>query len=183
MQPLAIIDISKALDGRTQAYPGDRRFDLAWTCEVEAGAVANVSEVRGSSHLGTHVDLPGHVFKGAREPSLDSFLGPAIVVERPLGRVAEGLRVLVKGPAPLSIEESRALVMSGARLVGIEGMSVDEMDSLDLPNHRILLGAGVPLLENLDLSYVEPGEYELIALPLKIPGAEASWVRAVLRTA
>ena len=82
----------------------------------------------------------------------------------------------------MDADEASAIVEAGAALVGVEGMSVDQLDSADLPNHRILLGAGVAILENLDLSAVEPGAYELIALPLKIAGAEATWVRAALRT-
>ena len=182
MQPVAIIDISKELSERSEAYPGDRRFTRAWPCKVSTGSAANVSEVSGSSHLGTHVDLPTHLYEDSAIPTLETFIGPAVVVERPLAAIPRGVRVLVKGSGALDANEASAIVEAGAVLVGVEGMSVDELDSADLPNHRILLGAGVAILENLDLSAVEPGAYELIALPLKIAGAEATWVRAALRT-
>jgi len=71
--------------------------------------------------------------------------------------------------------------LQGLRLVGIDTFSVDAVDSKDLPAHRALFGAGIVLLEGLDLSAAAPGRYELVALPLKLAGADASPVRAALR--
>ncbi len=70
----------------------------------------------------------------------------------------------------------------GLRLVGIDTFSVDAVDSKDLPAHRALFAAGIVLLEGLELAVAAPGRYELVALPLKLAGADASPVRAVLRT-
>jgi arylformamidase len=106
--------------------------------------------------------------------------------------IAEAPRVLFKtgtDPDPfrwperfaaLSPDVARALAGAGARLVGIDTPSVDDAKSETLPVHAILLDGGVSWLENLDLSGVEPGVYDLVALPLRIVGACASPVRAVL---
>jgi arylformamidase len=72
------------------------------------------------------------------------------------------------------------LVKSGAVLVGVDGPSVDPVESEALDNHRALDSGGIAILENLDLTFAAPGAYTLIALPLRIPGADATWVRAVL---
>lgn len=69
----------------------------------------------------------------------------------------------------------------GLRLVGIDTFSVDRVDSKDLPAHRVFFAAGIVILEGLDLSAVTPGRYELVALPLRLAGADASPVRAALR--
>ena len=66
-------------------------------------------------------------------------------------------------------------------LIGLDTPSIDPADSVLLPSHRVALQAGISLIENLDLTEVEAGEYELIALPLKLEGVEASPVRAILR--
>jgi arylformamidase len=73
------------------------------------------------------------------------------------------------------------LVAAGVVLVGTDAPSVDPPDSIDLPTHNALLAAGIPILENLRLEDPPPGEYELVALPLPIVGADASPVRAILR--
>ena len=88
-------------------------------------------------------------------------------------------RVLFRGN--MTISESAAFVLSdaGLRLVGVEAPSVASPEE-DVAVHRQLLMNGVALLENLDLSAVEPGIYYLIAAPLKIAGAEAAPVRALL---
>lgn len=115
------------------------------------------------------------------------------------GTVPGAARVLLKtgyDPAPggfatdyrpLAPEAARWIAecwagAGGVRLLGLDTPSPDPFDSVDLPAHRILLGAAVPLLENLDLAGVPAGTYELACLPLLLPGLEASPVRAVLRT-
>jgi arylformamidase len=182
MPTLAIFDISKPLNEATPVYPGDEPFCRSWTCRTSEGAAANVSAVRGSSHAGTHVDLPSHLADGAPMPSLEAFIGPVVVVENPLFNLPTRTRVLIKGTTLLSSDDVDMILHSEAPLVGVETMSIDPIDSDDLPNHKRLLDAGVVILENLDLSAVEAGLFELIALPLKIHDADATWVRAVLRT-
>ncbi|MBD3163442.1 MAG: kynurenine formamidase, partial [Candidatus Eisenbacteria bacterium] len=156
----------------------------------------------------THADAPLHVRDGApgiEAADLAAYLGPACVVEAApdeRGLLPESIldavdpsdppRILFKtgtDPDPkrwtdrfaaLSLDLARRLAAGGARLVGLDTPSVDPADSKDLPAHRILLDAGMAWLENLDLSGVEPGRYTLVALPLRIRGADASPVRAIL---
>ena len=76
----------------------------------------------------------------------------------------------------------RMLLESGVMLIGLDTPSIDPADSTLLLSHRVALQGGISIIENLDLSQVEAGDYELIALPLKLEGVEASPVRAVLRS-
>jgi arylformamidase len=180
MGRLSIIDITRPLVEGIEVYPGDEPFARGLTCRVADGATSNVSWVRGTSHAGTHVDLPAHLFEGSSEPPTDVFIGECLVCERPIQNFAR--RMLVKGRGPLAASDTESMLGAECVLVGVEGMSVDAVGNDDLPNHKRLLGAGIAILENLDLSGVAVGLYELIAMPLNIPGADATWVRAVLRT-
>lgn len=148
-----------------------------------------------SAHLGTHADAPSHVVPGgggAGTLPLERFLGRARVVDLP-GRGEVGpdalparalgvTRILFRtgGLSFLSPLAAVRLAERGARLVGTDGASVDPDDAEDLPVHRALLERGVLLLENLDLSAVDSGEYTLIALPLRLTDLDAAPVRAVL---
>jgi arylformamidase len=148
-----------------------------------------------SAHLGTHVDAPAHVVAGGLSAGalpLDVFVGPARVVDLP-GRGEIGLdglprralgaaRVIFKtrGHSFLAPLAAVRLAERGARLVGTDAASIDPADAEDLPVHRALLSRGIFVLEGLDLSRVEPGDYRLIALPLKLTDLDASPVRAVL---
>jgi len=90
-------------------------------------------------------------------------------------------RILLRGRAALLPDAARRIARMGVVLVGTDGMSIDPAGDDDLPAHRILLEAGIVLIENLDLTHAPPGRYELIALPLLIPGADGAPVRALLR--
>ncbi|MGD2217920.1 MAG: hypothetical protein PVJ64_14275, partial [Gemmatimonadales bacterium] len=81
---------------------------------------------------------------------------------------------------PLAPGAADALARSGLRLYGTDAPSVDPVQSAAMSAHRVLGAAGIPIIENLDLSAAEPGEYDLIALPLRMVEAEAAPVRAVL---
>jgi arylformamidase len=148
-----------------------------------------------SSHLGTHVDSPLHVLAdGAAigELSLDPYVGPARVVDlsgrgemgpdslppRTLG--ARRILFRTRGRAFLSPLAAVRLAEKGALLVGTDAMSVDPDDAEDLPVHRTLLSRGVMLLENLNLAATPPGDYDLVALPLRFRDLDASPVRAIL---
>jgi arylformamidase len=148
-----------------------------------------------SSHLGTHADAPSHVLPGGASSGslpLAPFLGPARVVELEgrgevgpdaLPRRSLGARRILfrtEGKSFLSPLAALRLAERGAILVGTDAASLDPEDAEDLPVHRALLSLGVCLLEGLDLSAVEPGDYHLIALPLKLTDLDAAPVRAVL---
>lgn len=205
-----LIDISQPVGPGTAVWPGDRPFELEWTLRRDAGDTVDVAAVTLSVHTGTHVDGPQHTGDGpgAGALPLTPFVGPAAVVDgRPhthgdppvVGSgVLDGVdvevapRVLIRTrdeaaagtfPEPfaaLAPTLARRLVEEGFVLVGTDAPSVDPVDSKTLDSHRVLAEAGVPNVENLDLSGVEPGRYTFIGLPLRLEGADSSPVRAVL---
>jgi arylformamidase len=195
-----IIDISRVLDEHTAPYPGDVPFAREFEMSIQRGDPCNVSSVRGSSHLGTHADLPSHFLAGAPDPNLLTFIGNAYVFDVQTWEdvlpkhISPNTRVLFKtanSRTPDNVFDEGFFCMTPAVvdwlvrvkavLVGVDGPSVDPLGEHEFRNHIALTAAGIAILENLDLSNVSEGEYELIALPLKIPGADATWVRAVLR--
>ena len=207
--PRILHDITRPLFAGFPVWPGDAPCRLRSTARIgEDGSAVNASELCLSVHTGTHADGAFHVLPdGPRigEAPLEAFLGPARVVDA-AGRArldaawaAEVLaagapeRLLVRtgawtDPATLptsfpSLDEAaaRMLVDAGVRLLGTDAPSPDAFDSVDLPVHRVLLGARVGILENLLLDGVPPGDYEIIALPLRLMEADGSPIRAVLR--
>lgn len=203
---MRIHDITRPVFAGMPVWPGDAPCSLAWTDRIARGGPANASALSCSVHTGTHADGPYHVLDGGArigDVPLDAFLGPAHVIDatgvREIG--AEWLdahlptsceRLLVRTGAwtrpdafpaawtALSEGAARLLVGRGVRLLGIDAPSPDPVDAHDLPVHRVLLGAGVAILENLMLDGIEVGGYDLVALPLRLAEADASPVRAVL---
>lgn len=204
-----IIDVSLPVAAGAAVWPGDHPYRLEWTLERRRGASVNVGALHMSAHTGTHADAFRHFGEGADAASmpLEKYAGPCIVIDaRPHireGEVAEsavsGLdlaaaRVLLRtreGEDPFRFDEAlvppsralaRRLADAGAHLLGTDAASMDRFDSKDLPVHKELARGNVAILENLALSHVAPGAYELFAFPLKLAGADGSPVRAVLRT-
>ncbi len=203
-----IWDISPPLHAATPPFPGDTGYSQQWAARIGGDCPVNVSAITLSPHLGSHADAPLHYADGAAAigaVDLTPFLGPCRVIHaigagaliRPtdLAHAADSLpgRVLVRSceRAPTTWSESFSafapetidwLADRGVLLVGIDSQSVDPATSKDLPSHHRLLARDLRVLENLVLDEVEPGDYELIALPLKLVDADASPVRAVLRS-
>lgn len=203
---MRIIDISQPLGPATAVWPGDRPFALEWTMRLAAGDSVNVAAVSLSVHTGTHLDGFRHVTDSgpnAGDMPLAPCLGPVRVVDargrNPLGPelldgidVARTARVLFRTRetvdertfpadfASLSPALARRLVEGGFLLVGTDAPSIDPVDSRELPSHHVLVSGGVVNLENLVLTAVAPGDYILVALPLKLTDADSSPVRAVL---
>jgi arylformamidase len=177
-----IYDISVPVAPGIRVWPGDRPYERAWTSRIADGAMCNVGQIALSCHTGTHLDAPFH-FADAGAPveavPLEACIGPALVI--PLSRLAEARaeRVLVRAdgaaPTPTAIERLGPL-----RLFGIDGPSVDPADSTTLDVHHALWRRGAVILEGLDLSAVPDGEYQLIALPLKLAGSDGAPARVVL---
>lgn len=200
-----IHDVTRPIFSGMPVWPGDAPCHCGWSATMADGG-ANVAELFLSVHTGTHADGPYHVLgDGARigDVPLDAFIGPAHVldvadVERiDGGWIAAYLpddceRLLLRTRAwrdphvfptrwpALTTDSARMLVERGVRLVGTDAPSPDPFEASDLPVHRILLGAGVAIVENLLLDDVADGAYELIALPLRLAEADSSPVRAVL---
>jgi arylformamidase len=201
-----LIDISQPVSSTTGAWPGDTPFSFHWTWSMQAGASCNVSAVTASPHVGTHADAPLHFDPhgpGIDAVELDRYVGPCRVLDGPRAglvqpehladvdwtatpRLLVRTRDAVDGAFPeqfvaLSPQAASALADAGARLIGLDTPSMDPFDSKELPAHKILARARIAILENLVLAHVAPGPYELLALPLRWQGLDASPVRAVLR--
>ena len=188
-------------------WPGDVAFASRRQSAIAAGACVNLGSIETTTHVGAHADAPFHSEdSGATIDQLDleAFLGPCRVVAVPAvplvdvehvgaGNVDAMPRLLIKtGSAPdrtrfpsrasaIAPALAEALGQAGARLVGIDTPSVDPVDSKTLETHRVLNRCGVRYLEGLLLDHVPTGDYELIALPLRLQGLDASPIRAVLR--
>lgn len=187
---MKMVDITREWTS-APVYPGDPAPELTMLQSMTMGDAFNVHAFSGCLHNGTHMDAPLHAVPQGMDMAalpLEYGVGECCVVAFDgvlLGDQAEQLlphlqqRVLFRGN--MTISESAAFVLSdaGLRLVGVEAPSVASPEE-DVAVHRQLLMNGVALLENLDLSAVEPGIYYLIAAPLKIAGAEAAPVRALL---
>jgi len=174
------IDVTKPLHQGIEVWPGDPEFELRRVLSMAAGDVANVSVLSCSVHTGTHVDAPVHFIDGAAAVEslpLDALIGPCVVVD---DQPVDAERVLFRGG--IAPNHAAELVRRGTRLVGVAGQSVEGPEPpAEHPVHRTLLAAGVVIVEGLDLSEVEPGDYELICLPLKLVGSDGSPARALLR--
>ena len=205
---MTLWDISPPVSPATPAFPGDTVYSQQWTARIGPGCPVNLSAITMSPHLGAHADAPLHYGAGDRtigELDLEPYLGPCRVIHaldcgplvgpEHLAHASSGLppRVLVRTAIKAPTEWSAAfsafapetiawLAGLGVRLVGIDSQSVDPADSKTLDSHQQLRLHDMRVLENLVLDAVAPGDYELIALPLKLTGADASPVRAVLRS-
>ena len=201
-------DISPPIFSESPAFPGDTTYQQRWTAQIGPGCPVNVSAITMSPHLGAHADAPLHYGQHAPaigEVDLDPYIGPcrvihaigrgALILPEHLEQRQSGLppRVLVRtwprSPSrwvsdfsAFAPETIAWLAAHGVRLVGIDTASVDPADSKTLDSHQQLLEHDVRVLENLLLDEVPEGDYELVALPLKLTCACASPVRAVLRS-
>ena len=198
------IDITRSLSPDTAVWPGDQPVQWTWSARREEGSSVNLGAIHTTVHAGTHADAPLHTEGGGRAihtVDLDPYIGPAEVIhvrgdavtESDVANVTER-RVLFRTPAsdlpdnewpervtPISPGAIDAMNDRGVVLVGTDAPSVDPLDSKTLDAHHALFAAGMLNLEGLCLREVESGRYSLIALPLKIHGADGSPVRAALR--
>ncbi|HWG91566.1 MAG TPA: arylformamidase [Candidatus Thermoplasmatota archaeon] len=201
-----LYDISRPIEPASAVFPGDTPFRADWTLRLEKGHSVNLSTITMSPHVGTHADSFYHYDPhGAPidEIPLEQFLGPCRVIEvegdvtldalrgldlareeRLLFRTARRVdyRLWEDDYPTLAPAAAAAMAKAGLKLVGIDQPSVDKSDSKTLPAHHALGRGKVVNLENLDLTGVPEGRYELLALPLKMKGLDGSPVRAVLRT-
>ena len=203
---MEIYDVSMLLHPDMIVWPGDDPFEIQPTSRIAQGAHANLSKLTMGSHTGTHVDAPLHFIEGgAPVDTLDParLVGPAEVLDltnrREIdsaaldGSLAPGRFALFKTdssklPATgafrddyvyLTPDGARAVVDSGVTTIGIDYLSIAG-GGQGTETHRILLEAGVVVIEGLRLAEVPPGEYMLAFLPLKIAGCDGAPGRAVL---
>ena len=201
-------DISPPVHEGAPVFPGDTPYRQRWAASIGPGCPVNVSEITLSPHVGAHADAPLHYAPDGTtigDVDLAPFLGRCRVIHAiargPLiewSHIEHAVanlppRVLVRtyqrapverwdgalaAYAPTTIERLAAL---GVTLVGIDTASIDPADSKTLDSHQVIRRLNLRVLENLVLDDVPEGDYELIALPLKLVSADASPVRAVLR--
>lgn len=203
-----LFDITPPVRPGMAVYPGDAPYRSSWTATISEDCPVNVGEFSMSSHCGAHADAPLHYDPdGLTVDQLDlhDFVGPARLIDargtgplcqpeeleaflegcppRVLVRLAEERDVTVwpAGYRALASETMSLLADAGVKLIGVDVPSVDPDPSETLPSHGIARSRDMLILENLALSAVEPGDYELIALPMKLEGLDAAPVRAILR--
>jgi len=200
-------DISPLVSPDAPIFPGDEPYALRWTARITPDCPVNLSAITMSPHVGAHADAPLHYGNGqpaVADVSLDPYIGqcrvihalhcgplihvshlehagtelPARVLVRTCRQAATSWNPTFTAYAPETVEW---LAARGVKLIGLDTPSVDPATSKSLESHQRLLRLRLRVLENLVLDDVAEGDYELIALPLKLAGACASPVRAVLR--
>jgi arylformamidase len=203
-----LYDISQPIRPGIPVWPGDTDFAIERTWVLEGGCPVNVSRLTMSTHTGTHADSPLHYHNegaASADVPLAPYIGPCQVISVPkgsafvepshfAGKLEPGIRRVlfhsyVRFPHREWVRDFTAvhamtidvLAAHGVILVGTDAPSLDPQESKTLDAHHAVRRHGLAILEGLVLDGVPDGTYELIALPLKIAGADASPVRAVLR--
>lgn len=208
----AWIDVSVPVRSGMVHWPDDPDVEIERLADMAEGYGWNLSQICMSTHTGTHVDAPLHIVADASPVDhvpLDAMIGPARVIEianlhaiEPDDlrheEIGKGDRILFKtinsqrartssrfledyvGVSPAAAE---LLVARGVQTVGIDYLSIGPYGPEGEATHRILLSAGIWVIECLDLSAVSAGKYEMVCLPLKLAGAEGAPARAILRKA
>jgi arylformamidase len=204
---MTIHDITIPMQDSLAAWPGDAPFRFSWTWRKKDGATVNVGRFSQSVHTGSHADAPFHYDQAGAtidQVGLHPFIGPARLISVP-GRprirrkdfeqldLSGAPRLLLRTgawtdytrfPATIPVLDDDVpewLSRQGVILAGFDVPSVDELDSKALPIHHALGALGITILESLDFSRVPDGCYELVALPMKLVGADGAPVRAILR--
>ena len=205
--PMNIFDITRTLGMDTLTISDDPAFESTQILAIQNGDIANLNRLLMSSHTGTHLDAPYHFFdnlspldqlpvkrfvldaqvisiQDVREIRLDEIENYTII---------EGQAILFKTRnrhlpregfsekfVDLTESAARWLVQKKISLVGIDYLSIERFDDDTFPVHRILLGSNILILEDIDLSTIEPGSYQLICLPLKFKKSDGAPCRAIL---
>ena len=208
---MTLYDISLTIAEDLPVWPGDPKIELRKISKIEDGEEANVTHISACVHIGTHVDAPDHFMGNGQTVEnlqLDLLVGAAFVVEIHVdGQVsavdlqsasipegtkrlliktansqlwAEGVTEFKSDFIALEADAAAYLVNQGVEVVGVDYLSVAPFAD-PAPTHRILLEAGVLVIEGLNLSGVEPGEYTLLCLPLKISGSDGAPARVLLQ--
>lgn len=204
-----IYDISPVIHDGIAVFPGDTPFKSEYLMQTSEGDFLTLSKFSSTVHLGAHTDAPNHYAKdkeGISDRSLDYYLGPAQVIRLEIPR---DTRITPEHLKNKKIVAPRVLFYTGSfpnpdqwtndfcalsaatidwlhsnqvKLVGIDTPSIDLANDKVLESHTAVHKNNMAILEGIVLTEVPEGLYELIALPLKIKGADASPVRAILRS-
>ncbi|HAH87687.1 MAG: cyclase family protein [Armatimonadota bacterium] len=205
---MKIYDITAGIDKNMPVYPGDPHPSITPESRISNKESSNISLICISTHTGTHIDPPYHMIEdGGRLDTvpLENLTGPCIVCQMLHDEISAAdledaeipagtERILFKTKnsdfwaenrfredyTSLKPDAAEWLVAKGVKLVGIDYLSVEKMHSGTHPVHMRLLGAGVTVVEGLDLRDVPSGIYTLVCLPLKIIGGDGGPARAIL---
>ncbi|HYD94408.1 MAG TPA: arylformamidase [Noviherbaspirillum sp.] len=204
---LPVWDITPLVSPSIPVWPGDTPFSAETTWEIGNGCPVKVSRLTLSTHTGAHCDAPSH-YDPAGESidavALDAYLGTCRVIDcigtrrvepqhvaHALGSLPPRVLLRTYAAAPaghwdeafasIAADTIDLLAQHGVRLIGIDTPSLDPQDSKTMDAHRAVRVHRMAILEGIVLDAVPAGDYELIALPLKLAGMDASPVRAVLR--
>jgi len=204
------IDVSVPMRNGMHTWPGDPPFFFTMHAGTAKGDVCNVSAVTMSSHVGTHMDAPLHFLHGAKtmdDLPWDAVIGPARVVpirdksaikpaelkklkprkgERLLFKTSNSTKSWAKPEFDkdfiyIAKEGAQYLVDCGVQTVGVDYLSVGGFYKDGIETHHILLGAEVWIIEGLDLSKVQPGDYDLLCLPIKYHARDGAPARCLIR--
>ncbi|MGZ3600348.1 MAG: cyclase family protein [Ktedonobacterales bacterium] len=204
------IDVSVPLHTGMVHWPDNPPVQIERIMGIDRGDTANVSKISMGSHTGTHMDAPIHFVPGGEGIDMlpfDATMGTARVIaiadavsikraelephgiqrgERILFKTRNSNRVwntdeFVEDFVYISLEAAEYLAERGVRTVGVDYLSVGGYTQDGLETHDALLGAGIWIIEGLNLASVEPGTYELVCLPLKIVGGDGAPARAIVR--
>jgi len=205
---MRIIDISLDISNDTASFPGDPKVEVKRIFDIKKGDIATVSKLSLSSHTATHIDAPAHFIKDGLTVDklpLEHLVGKVKVFEVPeeneITRSFLEKKHIEKEKAiffktknsqyirlnkfyekyvSLSLDAADYLIEKGVKVVGIDYLSIEEFGSEDYSVHKSLLSNGIIIIEGLNLLDVSEGEYEFIALPLRIKGCDGAPARVVL---
>ncbi len=195
---MKIIDISRTIQADMEMYPGDAGPRITRVSGLDEGDSYNISRITLGTHTGTHVDPPLHLIRdgaGIDMLPMNTLVGNARVLDlssinRPIeagdiGPLEAGEIILLKGSrsascgAYLSAACARYLVDIGIKTIGTDAISIGALDE-EYEVHHTLLDAGIVVIEGLEMTDVEAGDYLLVCLPLKIANGDGGPARAVL---
>ena len=209
-RPQRLVDVSVLLAPGLATYPGNPAFEISPVHRIAEGQTSNNSRLVMGTHTGTHVDAPLHFFDGrpgVDAMPLELLVGRARVIDLPhrggiteqhlaAAGLREDLRVLLRTPNSalwnttdgfhsdytyLTEGGAKFLVGQGVKVVGVDYLSVEQYQKAGAPAHTALLGSGVIIIEGLNLSDAEAGQYEMYCLPLRIANADGAPARVVLK--
>jgi arylformamidase len=205
---MKIYDVSVPISSEMPVYPGDPGIKIELRESIAKGSVCNVSSISLGSHTGTHIDPPYHFIESGIKVDqipLNLLIGRTHVVETTSAKIDKSIlkeidlsntirlifktrnsyiwssNKFVEDYVYLTPDAAEILVESGIKLVGIDYLSIEQYGSTNYQTHKTLLGNGVVIVEGLNLAEVDPGDYEMICLPLKIKDADGAPARVILR--
>lgn len=201
-----IFDISLSINENIILYPGDAEVSYHPICTIEKSG-CNMTKITFGSHTGTHIDAPYHFLENGitiDQIPLNTFIGKCqvIFVEKDIiskeeiqKKINPGIKRIIfktknstlwnidnfsKKFTHLTLSGAEYLIENNIILVGIDYVSIEQFGTPDFAVHKKLFSKNIPILEGLNLTNIDPGEYYLIALPLKLENLDGSPVRAVL---